>query len=101
MQPGCWGFLACMYRLIRGGRSPRERGSLASPFGKLWEKGLQVGTGQCNVKHYIRHLRDLIIAGRAKPSFVVSNVVPLNDAPIAYDKFDKRIEGYTKVILKP
>ena len=26
---------------------------------------------------------------------------PLNDAPDAYDKFDKRIDGYTKVILKP
>ncbi|EFH89882.1 glutathione-independent formaldehyde dehydrogenase [Ktedonobacter racemifer] len=85
-----------------GGVDPHAKeGRLLLPFGKLWEKGLQVGTGQCNVKHYIRHLRDLIIAGRAKPSFVVSNVVPLNDAPIAYDKFDKRIEGYTKVILKP
>jgi glutathione-independent formaldehyde dehydrogenase len=85
-----------------GGVDPHAKeGRLLLPFGKLWEKGLQVGTGQCNVKHYIRHLRDLIIAGRAKPSFVVSNIVPLNDAPMAYNKFDKRIEGYTKVILKP
>jgi glutathione-independent formaldehyde dehydrogenase len=32
---------------------------------------------------------------------VVSHEVPLDDAPEAYDKFDKRIDGYTKVILKP
>ncbi|MGZ3676268.1 MAG: aldehyde dehydrogenase, partial [Ktedonobacterales bacterium] len=46
-------------------------------------------------------LRDMIIAGRATPSFVVSNEVPLDQAPQAYEKFDKRIEGYTKVILHP
>jgi glutathione-independent formaldehyde dehydrogenase len=53
------------------------------------------------VKLYNRHLRDLIIAGRARPSFVVSHEVPLEQAPEAYEKFDKRIEGYTKVILHP
>jgi glutathione-independent formaldehyde dehydrogenase len=85
-----------------GGVDPHAKeGLLLIPFGRLFEKGLKLGTGQCDVKRYNRYLRDMIIAGRAKPSFVVSNVVPLNDAPMAYDKFDKRIEGYTKVILKP
>jgi glutathione-independent formaldehyde dehydrogenase len=78
-----------------------KRGLLLTPIGKLWEKGLRLGTGQCNVKQYNRYLRDLIIAGRAKPSFVVSNEVPLDQAPTAYEKFDKRIEGFTKVILHP
>lgn len=85
-----------------GGADPHaQQGRLLIPFGQLFEKGLSLGTGQCNVKSYNRYLRDMIIAGRAKPSFIVSNHVPLNDAPMAYDKFDKRIEGYTKVILKP
>jgi glutathione-independent formaldehyde dehydrogenase len=85
-----------------GGVDPQaQQGRLLIPFGKLFEKGLKMGTGQCDVKRYDRHLRDMIIAGRAKPSMVVSNIVPLDDAPMAYDKFDKRIEGYTKVILKP
>ena len=70
-------------------------------FGKLFEKGLRLGTGQCNVKRYNARLRDLIISGKAKPSFVVSNEVSLDDAPDAYSKFDKRIDGYTKVILHP
>ena len=78
-----------------------KRGALSINFGKLFEKGLRLGTGQCNVKRYNAYLRDLIIAGRAKPSFVVSHEVSLDDAPDAYDKFDKRVEGYTKVILKP
>ena len=78
-----------------------KQGMLMVAIGKMFEKGLRMGTGQCNVKRYNRQLRDLIIAGRAKPSFVVSHEVPLDQAPQAYEKFDKRIEGYTKVILHP
>ncbi|KAE9407563.1 GroES-like protein [Gymnopus androsaceus JB14] len=81
--------------------SAAAKGYISFPFGKLFEKGLSVGTGQCNVKTYNRYLRDLIIAGRAKPSFVVSHNVSLNDAADAYNKFDKRIDGYTKVLLHP
>lgn len=50
---------------------------------------------------YNRYLRDLIIAGRAKPSFVVSHNLSLDEAADAYEKFDKRIDGYTKVLLHP
>ncbi|MET7293931.1 glutathione-independent formaldehyde dehydrogenase [Streptomyces griseoloalbus] len=78
-----------------------KQGMLLVSIGKLFEKGLRVGTGQCNVKRYNRYLRDMITEGRAKPSFVVSHELPLDQAPSAYDKFDKRIEGYTKVVLHP
>ena len=78
-----------------------KKGALSINFGKLFEKGLRLGTGQCNVKQYNAYLRDLIIAERANPSFVVSHTIPLDDAPDAYSKFDKRVEGYTKVILNP
>ncbi|KAJ7641296.1 hypothetical protein FB45DRAFT_1022056 [Roridomyces roridus] len=77
------------------------KGYISFPFGKLFEKGLTIGTGQCNVKAYNRYLRDLIISGRAKPGFVVSHNVSLNEAADAYEKFDKRIDGYTKVLLHP
>jgi len=78
-----------------------RRGVLGVAVGRLFEKGLRVGTGQCNVKRYIRFLKELIIAGRAAPSFVVSHELPLEAAPDAYEKFDKRIDGYTKVVLHP
>lgn len=61
-----------------------SKGMISMPFGKLFEKGLSLATGQCNVKAYNRYLRDLIIAGRAKPSFVVSHELGLDDAPMAY-----------------
>ncbi|WP_225844493.1 glutathione-independent formaldehyde dehydrogenase [Streptomyces sp. HPF1205] len=78
-----------------------KQGMLGVAIGRLFEKGLRLGTGQCNVKRYNRRLRDMIIEGRAKPGFVVSHELPLEQAPSAYDKFDKRIEGYTKVVLHP
>ncbi|MGW3243992.1 glutathione-independent formaldehyde dehydrogenase [Streptomyces sp. NPDC001070] len=78
-----------------------KSGRLLVAIGRLFEKGLRLGTGQCNVKRYNRQLRDMIIEGRARPSFVVSHELPLADAPSAYEKFDKRIEGYTKVVLHP
>ena len=78
-----------------------KKGALSINFGKLFEKGLRLGTGQCNVKRYNAYLRDMIIAGRAKPSFVVSHEVPLEQASQAYQKFDRREDGYTKVILNP
>ena len=77
------------------------QGRLGIDFGKLFEKGQRLGTGQCNVKEYNRELRDLIIQGRADPSFVVSHRVSLDEAPEMYEAFDKREEGVTKVLLEP
>jgi glutathione-independent formaldehyde dehydrogenase len=78
-----------------------KRGVLLVSIGRFFEKGLRMGVGQCNVKRYNRQLRDLIVTGRAAPSFVVSHELPLDQAPSAYEKFDKRVEGYTKVVLHP
>ncbi|KAF2223571.1 S-glutathione dehydrogenase [Elsinoe ampelina] len=81
--------------------SQSAKGQILISFGKLFEKGLTLGTGQCNVKSYNRYLRDLIISGKAKPSFVVSHEITLDNAVEAYDKFDRRIDGYTKVLIHP
>jgi glutathione-independent formaldehyde dehydrogenase len=64
-------------------------------------EGIQVGMGQTPVKRYSLLLRDLIIAGRAKPSFIVSRRIRLSEAPDAYRRFDRREPGYTKVLIKP
>lgn len=78
-----------------------KKGRVPFNFGLLWSKGLTVGTGQCHVKKYNRRLRDLIAAGRAKPSFIVSHELALDEAPEGYKRFDAREEGWTKVVLKP
>jgi hypothetical protein len=60
-----------------------------------------MGSGQCNVKAYNRHLCNLISSGKAKPSFLVSHELSLDEAPEAYKHFDARDAGWTKVVLKP
>ncbi|TWF95960.1 glutathione-independent formaldehyde dehydrogenase [Saccharopolyspora dendranthemae] len=79
----------------------QRNGQIAFDMGTFWFKGQKVGTGQANVKHYNRYLRDLIHEDRAKPSWIVSHDLPLQRAPEAYDQFDKREDGWTKVVLKP
>jgi threonine dehydrogenase-like Zn-dependent dehydrogenase len=78
-----------------------KKGEIVFDWGLSWFKGQRIGSGQCNVKAYNRQLRDLIAAGRAKPSFIVSHEVGLDKAPEAYQHFDARDDGWTKVILKP
>ncbi len=78
-----------------------KQGVYEIPWGKLWEKGLQVGTGQAPVKKYNVLLRGLILAGKANPDIIVSHDMLIEGAPDAYQKFDRRSDGYTKVILKP
>jgi glutathione-independent formaldehyde dehydrogenase len=78
-----------------------KQGQLAFDFGKFWFKGQRVATGQANVKAYNRKLCSLIHAGKANPSLIISHELPLDEAPKAYESFDQRENGWTKVVLKP
>ncbi|MDX6203524.1 MAG: glutathione-independent formaldehyde dehydrogenase [Frankiales bacterium] len=78
-----------------------QQGKLAFDFGSFFAKGQRMATGQANVKAYNRQLRDLIAADKVKPSFLVSHEIGLDQAPEAYRHFDKRDNGWTKVILHP
>ncbi len=81
--------------------SDQAQGIVPMAFGEMWNKGISLNTGQAPVKQYNEQLRDLIIAGKANPSVIVSHHIPLEEAPDAYAKFDKRVDGYTKVIINP
>jgi glutathione-independent formaldehyde dehydrogenase len=82
-----------------------QKGEYVFPLGEIWDKGIGIETGQAPVKRYNVALRDMIINGRARPSFIVSHRLPLSRAPEAYSRFVHRgvDEGrdYTKVVLKP
>jgi glutathione-independent formaldehyde dehydrogenase len=85
-----------------GGKDKKAKeGAYTVPWGKLWEKGIRLGMGQTPVRLYGAALRDLIIAGRAKPSFIVSKRIGLAEAPDAYEHFDRREPGWSKVLIKP
>jgi threonine dehydrogenase-like Zn-dependent dehydrogenase len=78
-----------------------KQGEIAFDMGMFWFKGQSIGTGQANIKHYNRQLRNLIHEGRAKPSWIISHRLSLDEGPNAYKHFDARDNGWTKVLLKP
>jgi glutathione-independent formaldehyde dehydrogenase len=78
----------------------KKLGIFEIPVAAIFNKGLTVGGGQCPVKKYDRMLLDMIISGKAKPSKIVSHRIKIEDAPEAYKKFDDRVEGYTKILIK-
>jgi glutathione-independent formaldehyde dehydrogenase len=83
-------------------RAPNEAekaGYLMLPWGEIWSKGLTVKNGQTPVKEFHIFLRNLIIAGRAKPGFIVTDRINIEDAPRAYKEFDKR-EDLVKAVIK-
>lgn len=65
---------------------------------ELWFKSLQVGSGLVDIKGNIRALVDLVKNGIARPGFVFSNEYSLEEAPLAYRRFEQHQE--TKVMLK-
>ena len=77
-----------------------KKGIFPFPVADFFDKALTIGSGQAPMKRYNEYLRDLIVTGRAKPRRVVSHHISIKDAPNAYDKFDQRIDGYTKVLIR-
>jgi len=77
------------------------KGNILMPLGLMFGKGLTLGTGPCNVKMYNVQLRDLIVSGRARPGFVVSRRVGMDGVVEAYERFGRREEGWTKVVVHP
>lgn len=85
-----------------GGINPHaKKGEIRISFGKLWEKGLSLSTGQTPVLKYLPQLRELIATGRATPRFIVTHRAPLSSAPQMYAQFEARTGGCVKVVLKP
>jgi len=70
-------------------------------FGAAFNKGLTFRMGQTHVQRYLKPLLDLVETGKIDPSFVITDRVPLDQAPDAYKKFKDREDGCIKVVLKP
>ena len=70
------------------------------PLGQLLKnKELQIRLGQCPVKKYNEQLLHLSEVRRINPKSLISHTMKLDEAPKAYDMFDKK-EDITKVVFK-
>ena len=72
------------------------------PMMTLFDKQVQLRMGQCNVKRWVDQIMPLL--GDDDPLGVdtfATHVLPLDDAPHAYEIFQKKQDGAVKVILRP
>ncbi len=76
-------------------------GHILAPWATLFDKGISVGFGRTHDRRYTTMLRDLVVAGRARPSSVVTNHGTLEDAPNFFKIFDRRAGGIVKAVLRP
>ena len=73
------------------------------PMMQLFDKGVQLRMGQAHVKRWIPEILPLL-EGDDDPLGVddfASHRVPLEQAPDAYEKFQKKQDGTFKVLLQP
>lgn len=71
------------------------------PLGPLMNKALTIKTGQTHVPRYYERLLKHIQDGDIDPSFVITHVEPLENAPRMYRTFREKKDGCVKVVLKP
>jgi threonine dehydrogenase-like Zn-dependent dehydrogenase len=71
------------------------------PMGSFMNRSLTMKTGQCHVQRYMRPLLDRVRRGEIDPSFVITHVLPLDQAPHGYDIFDHKEDDCIKIVLKP
>ena len=71
------------------------------PIGMAMLKNLTLQMGNCPHRKYIPRLINAVVAGKADPLKVLTEVEPMTDAIAAYKAFDKRRSGWVKVELKP
>ncbi|HST72856.1 zinc-dependent alcohol dehydrogenase [Kocuria sp.] len=73
------------------------------PLLTMFDKQIQLRMGQCNVKKWIDDLLPLV-DDPSDPLGVLdlaTHTVPLDQAPLMYEKFQKKEDGCIKVVLKP
>ncbi len=73
--------------------------SIPLPFGELWIKGVTVEGGVANIVNYMDEVTTLIMAGKLKPSSLISHRMGLSEAAEAYRMFHER--EATKIVLDP
>lgn len=71
------------------------------PLGAMMEKGLEIRSGQTHVQKYMADLLRRIQEGEIDTTFLISHILPLDQAPEGYRNFKHKQNEWTKVVLKP
>jgi S-(hydroxymethyl)glutathione dehydrogenase / alcohol dehydrogenase len=71
------------------------------PLGQLFDKGISLHMSQAPVHVYIDQLLELVKEKKVVLNDIITHILPLEQAPHAYDIFCKKKEDCLKVVLKP
>jgi threonine dehydrogenase-like Zn-dependent dehydrogenase len=71
------------------------------PIGAAFAKGLTFKMGQTHVPRYMAMLLERIREGRLDPSFIITHRLKLEEAPGAYEMFNRKESHCIKVVLRP
>ncbi len=71
------------------------------PFGSAFAKGLTLRMGQTHVHRYVEPLLEIVSKGEIDPTFVITHILSLEDAPDGYELFKRKEDGCVKIVLKP
>jgi threonine dehydrogenase-like Zn-dependent dehydrogenase len=69
------------------------------PIGAAMMTNLSINMGNCNHRKYLPTLLELVQTGRVDPTQILTQTGELPDAISAYETFDRREQGWTKVAL--
>ncbi len=73
----------------------------AFPFGDIFNRNINIRTGQAPVIPYMPTLYKLLADKKVDPSDIITHKLPLDQAEHGYEIFDTKTEDCIKVILKP
>lgn len=71
------------------------------PFGDLFERNINIRTGQAPVIHLIPELYEQIRSSRFDPTDIITHRLPLDQGEHGYKIFNDKEENCIKVVLKP
>jgi S-(hydroxymethyl)glutathione dehydrogenase/alcohol dehydrogenase len=106
LQSGAMGALTIATQAVKKGGTIQVTGVYggrynAFPLGDIFNRNVNLRTGQAPVIPYMPTLYNLLVEGKVDPSDIITHRLPLDDAPHGYEAFDTKTENCIKVVLKP
>ncbi|MEC2071781.1 alcohol dehydrogenase catalytic domain-containing protein [Alkalihalophilus marmarensis] len=71
------------------------------PLGDFFSRNVSLKMGQAPVIHMMPKLYEMVKQKKFDPTDIITHRMSLQEAPKAYDIFDKKADGNIKVVLKP
>ncbi|MFB5679019.1 zinc-dependent alcohol dehydrogenase [Paenibacillus terreus] len=106
LQGGAMGALVAAAQAVRKGGTIQITGVYgtrynAFPLGDIFQRNVNLRTGQAPVIHYMPHMYELVSSGKVDPGDIITHVLPLDEAKRGYEIFDTKTDNCIKVVLKP